>query len=129
MSDSSTAAETPAPASEPAPAAAAPAPEPVAAPATEVTPAATPEPVAEPAAPSPEPEPAAGGEPLVNQLQHLLRALVRIILGDEKNFLPALRIFGEPLGEDFFRLAVEITVGRVEIADAHGPRDVNIVRT
>jgi hypothetical protein len=64
MSDSSTAAETPAPASEPAPAAAAPAPEPVAAPATEVTPAATPEPVAEPAAPSPEPEPAAAaGEP------------------------------------------------------------------
>ena len=48
---------------------------------------------------------AAGGEPAVNHLQQLLRALVRMILGDEKNFLPAFGIFGQPLREDFFRLA------------------------
>ena len=71
---------------------------------------------------------AAGFQPLVNQVQHFRRAVVRIILGDQENFLPALWVFGEPRGEDLFRLAIEIAVRRVEIADAHGPGDVNVVR-
>ena len=70
---------------------------------------------------------AAGFQPRVNQLQQLLRAFLRVHLGDQENFLAALRILGQPGGKNGFRLAVQVGFRRVEIADAHGPRDVDVV--
>ena len=72
---------------------------------------------------------AEGFKPPVNHREQLFGPLTRMVFGGEKNFLPAFGIFGEPLGDDFFRGAVDVAVRVVKIPDAHGPGDVEIVGT
>ena len=67
-------------------------------------------------------------QPAVNQLQQLLRAFARMILGNQKQILAAFGIFGQPFGHLEFVIAIAILGGGVEIANAQGPAEVEVFR-
>ena len=71
---------------------------------------------------------ATGGEPAIHHFEQLLGTLVRMVFGNEEDVFAAFRILGEPLGENLLGLAVNIAVRRIEITDAHRPRNINIIR-
>ena len=67
-------------------------------------------------------------EPAIHHFEQLLGPLMRMIFRNEENVLAAFRILGEPLGENLLGLPMNIAVRRIEITNAHGPRNINIIR-
>ena len=67
------------------------------------------------------------GKPRVDHLEHLLRPLVGMVLRDDEDFLPAVRVLGQPCAEAALGLAADVAIGSVEVADAHRPGDVEIL--